>query len=132
MGKSAKLLVFILSLSAALLATGCTNKVEATPVSNACKEAFSSLEEQSNVMYAAEAQGKTFTENDWNTILTVPLRSCSSANEWLAAGKNNPEALGFTHPDAIDESMLGVYCYGENVVDAPVCVDAAKEGIKAP
>lgn len=83
-------------------------------------------------MYPAEADGKTFTDSKWNEVDAEPLFACSTAGEWLAAGKANPRALGYPQEDAIDETMLCVYCHGEDVVEAPVCIDAAAHGIEAP
>lgn len=131
MGKSVNPIALI-GLCATLAVAGCRSDVEDTTVSSECTQAFVDLAQLSEGMYAAEAQGKNFTDGDWNSIDAGPLLSCSSADEWLAAGKENPGALGYTHADAIDETVLGVYCYGGDVVSAPVCVDAAARGITAP
>ncbi|MDN3903314.1 hypothetical protein [Arthrobacter sp. YD2] len=132
MGKYAKSCVVLFGLCATLVVTGCESDVADTVVSHACTQAFEELRQISDAMYAAEAEGKTFTDAQWNSIDVAPLQSCTSADEWLAAGKQNPGALGFTHPDAIDETVLGVFCYGDDVTSTPVCVDAAAKGIKAP
>ncbi|MCC9204274.1 hypothetical protein [Arthrobacter sp. zg-Y769] len=132
MGKYAKSGVVLFGLCATLVITGCESDVEDTPISRACTQAFEDLRQISDAMYAAEAAGRTFTDAEWNSIDVAPLQTCTSANEWLAAGKQNPGALGFTHPDAIDETVLGVFCYGDDVTRTAVCVDAAAKGIEAP
>ncbi|MCC9173806.1 hypothetical protein [Arthrobacter sp. zg-Y179] len=132
MGKDAKSGVVLLALCATLVVTGCESDVEDTAISHACAQAFEDLRQISDAMYAAEAEGNIFTDDQWNSIDVPPLEACNSADEWLAAGKQNPGALGFTHPDAIDETVLGVFCYGDDVTSTPVCVDAAAKGIEAP
>ena len=121
----------VLFVLCALVVTGCGGTKD-TVVSSDCTRAFDVLDQVTEAMYAAEAAGKTFTEDQWNSVDAEPLFACSTADEWLAAGKANPGALGYTHEDAIDETMLGVYCYGQDVVEAPVCIDAAAQGIEAP
>ena len=130
MGKYANTVAAALGLSATLLVTGCESDVEEIVISHACTQAFEDLRQISDAMYAAEAEGKTFTDAQWNSIDVAPLQSCISADEWLAAGKQNPGALGFTRPDAIDETVLDVFCHGDDVSSTPVCVDAAVKGIK--
>lgn len=83
-------------------------------------------------MYAAEAEGRAFTDAEWNSLDVAPLQSCTAANEWLAAARQNPNSLGFTHADAIDETVLSVFCYGNDVSSTSVCLEAAAKGIKAP
>ena len=131
MGKSIKPVVTVLSAAAVLTAAGCSGS-SGTNVSTTCSQAFSTLEQESSAMYAAEFQGRTFSDREWNSVDAGPLRACSSADEWLAAGKDNPGSLGYTDAEDIDEMMLGVYCYGDDVADAPVCLDAAAQGIQAP
>jgi len=58
-----------------------------------------------------------------------PLKACRDAKDWMNAAFDNPMAVGFTHSDAIDESLLVARCNIDGAAGMRVCRDAAVKGM---
>lgn len=54
------------------------------------------------------------------------------STEWIAASKDNPEAVGYTDAEAIEVTMLGTYYYGDDAANAAACLNAAAQGVQIP
>lgn len=69
-----------------------------------------------------------------NPLIVATLSSCSTADEWLAALREYPRALGLTERAEIGAVDLEAACYfSDEAAAAPVCVDAVDRGlISAP
>lgn len=97
--------------SAAATPTPATSAATATPVAPAavseeCGNAFAFA-----AAHAAEAQAPSFQQRT--------LELCTTSDEWIAAGRLHPAAIGESSASAVDASDLARVCLG--APNAPLC-----------
>lgn len=107
-------------------------KQAADAVSASCMTAMNELGAKVDEMYAAEANGTTFSPAAWNRIEKPSLEACASAEEWIAAAKANPLAVDVTHEDGVDETLLWSRCTSAPGKGTRVCKDAEAKGLLTP
>lgn len=78
----------------------------AAAASPGCTQAFEAMRVGYDKLYA---QGD-YTDEQANALEVPPLNACSTAEEWIAAGKANPAALGLWDADAVDMTSLEIRC----------------------
>ncbi|MBG6219091.1 hypothetical protein IWX75_003582 [Arthrobacter sp. CAN_A6] len=66
--------------------------VRTDSVSQECAEAF----EVMRIDYDRLYQRTNYTDDEANALEVPPLNACASGTEWIAAGKQNPAALGWS------------------------------------
>lgn len=94
-----------------------TSAETAATVSPACAQAFETMRVEYDALYS---QGD-YTDEEANALEIPPLNACATGEEWIAAGKDNPAALGMTDESAVDETSLEVRCYA--APDTAACSD---------
>lgn len=61
-----------------------------------------------------------------DALIVATLNACSSADEWLAALREHPAAMGLTERATIGDIELQAACFGSEETRA--CRDAAADG----
>lgn len=95
--------------------------VELTP----CEDVIVSSGELADQLY----EEPELMDHQLDAVEFPPLSICKTAEEWLDAARANPEALGFTHADAINESLLYTRCRLPTAGERRVCKDAEGQGL---
>lgn len=91
----------------------------------ACEDAIISAGELADQLY----EEPELMDHQLNAVEFPPLSICKSADEWLDAARANPEALGFTHADAVDATSLYLRCQLPTAGERRVCQDAEAWGL---
>lgn len=105
-----------------VILTGCSTPTSAAPtgVSAACTAALVDLQN--------EPSDASFDDED--ALILASLKACSSAGEYLAGVKANPESWLWTRADAINTQVLFVAaCNVTGGATTDVCVDAKAQGL---
>lgn len=79
---------------------------QTNPVSQECAEAF----EVMRIDYDRLYQRTNYTDDEANALEVPPLNACASGTEWIAAGKQNPAALGWSDASEVDATTLEIRC----------------------
>ena len=107
----------IWALPIALTLTACSTSADEVTVSTACTDAITAV---------GEAPVDDLDAED--AAITVSTQDCKTADEYIAAVKNNPGSWFYDSADDVNENLLIRSACSKNATE-PMCEDAKTNGL---
>lgn len=80
-------------------------------------------------MTAMQALARASAAQPTDPSVTAALTSCDDVDDWLAALKKHPKAMGLTEKATVGDLEVQIVCHPAVNRSHPVCADAVAKGI---